>query len=147
MKQLILAGVLMVAAAGGAMAQSWSEPGRGTQLRKDMMSAIRPIAEWRLGAPVQFVVKDLRVAGDVGYGRLYAQRPGGGKIDLNATPMSRRMGGDYFEEWEEPYIDVMYQKSGNVWVAVEYTLSSSEAWWASPEYCAAYGPVLTEWCR
>lgn len=92
MKQLILAGVLMVATAGGAMAQSWSEPSRGTQVRKDLMSAIRPIAEWRLGAPVQFVVKDLRVAGDVGYGRLYAQRPGGAKIELNATPISMRMG-------------------------------------------------------
>ncbi|WP_294230537.1 hypothetical protein [uncultured Shimia sp.] len=147
MKRLILAGVLAVAAAGTALAQSWQEPARGTQTRKDLMSAIRPIAEWRLGAPVQFVVKDLRVAGDVGYGRLYAQRPGGAKIDLNATPISQRMGGAFFEDWEEPYIDVMYKKSGNMWVAVEYTLSASEAWWASPAYCAAFGPVLTEWCH
>lgn len=44
MKRLILAGVLAVTAAGSALAQSWQEPARGTQIRKDMMSAIRPIA-------------------------------------------------------------------------------------------------------
>lgn len=147
MKQLILAGVLMVTAAGGALAQSWKEPARGTQVRKDMMSAIRPIAEWRLGAPVQFVIRELRVAGDVGYGKVYAQRPGGGAIDLATTPMSLRQGGAYFEEWEEPVMDVLYQKSGNMWVAVDWTLISNEAWWDTPDHCAVFGPVLPEWCR
>jgi len=89
---VIWASVLVVTAAESAWAQSWSEPARGAQTRKNLMRAIRPIAKWRLGAPVPLVVKDLRVAG-------------------------------------------------------EYTPSASEAWWASPVHCAAFGPVLTEWCH
>ena len=59
---------------------------RGTALRAALMDAVRPHVEWRLGAPVQFVVRDLRVAGDVGFASLWPQRPGGAQIDLYQTP-------------------------------------------------------------
>ena len=47
-------------------ANAWEEPARGTALRGNLMDAVRPHAEWVLGAPVIFVVNDLRVSGDVG---------------------------------------------------------------------------------
>ena len=37
------------------------------------MDAIRPHVEWQLGQPIQFVVGDLRVSGDVAFGVLNPQ--------------------------------------------------------------------------
>ena len=48
-------------------ALAWQEPARGTPLRADLMDAIRPLLEWNLGAPVEIVVHQLRVEGDLGF--------------------------------------------------------------------------------
>ena len=71
---------LVAALALPGAAQAWEEPARGTELRADLMDALRPMAEWDLGAPVEFVVLDLRVAGDVAFASVMAQRPGGAPI-------------------------------------------------------------------
>ena len=74
--------VLLVLYPSGSWAQKWVEPKKGTDTRKALMDAIRPHIEWHLGKPIQFVVEDLRVSGNVGFGTLSPQRPGGAKIDL-----------------------------------------------------------------
>lgn len=85
MRKLLL--ILTMALAGGiASAADWTEPQRGTAERAAMMDALRPHAEWLFGAPVQFVVNDLRRYGDLGYGAVTAQRPGGGAINIYETP-------------------------------------------------------------
>ena len=40
---------------------AWEEPSRGTADRSELMDAIRPHIEWELGAPVEFVIDQLRV--------------------------------------------------------------------------------------
>ena len=50
--------------------------------RAALMDALRPKVEWALGAPVQFVVYDLRRQGDLAFASVYPQRPGGADIDL-----------------------------------------------------------------
>jgi glucose/arabinose dehydrogenase len=40
-----------------------------------MMDAIRPHVEFLLGAPVEFVIDDLRVVGKMGFARVSPQRP------------------------------------------------------------------------
>lgn len=63
--------------AATASAEGWYEPKRGSDERSALMDAIRPHVEWQLGQPIQFVVGDLRVSGDVAFGVLNPQRPGG----------------------------------------------------------------------
>ena len=64
--RLLLALLLILA----TPALAWDTPARGTQLRSDLMNAIRPAVEADLGAPVIFVVQDLRYAGNVAFAAL-----------------------------------------------------------------------------
>ena len=146
--RLILALVLGVSALGGApvVAQSYSEPARGTATRAALMDAIRPHVEWDLGQPIEFVVDELRVAGDVAYGSLSPQRPGGGAIDLYDTPGYRR------GEMEPEYMDgtrvaVLYRKLRETWVAVHHSIGATDVWFAAPDYCIEYAAVIPEWCK
>ena len=146
--RLVFALALGVSALGGAaaVAQSYSEPGRGTATRAALMDAIRPHVEWDLGQPIEFVVDELRVSGDVAYGSLSPQRPGGGAIDLYDTPGYRR------GEMEPEYMDgarvaVFYRKVRETWVAVHHSIGATGVWYAAPDYCIEYAAVIPEWCK
>lgn len=143
---------LMVAAlstgmsARPAQAAEWYEPKRGTAERSALMDALRPHAWWNLGAPVQFVVKDLRVAGDRAFAWVTPQRPGGGAIDPAATPMVQR--DPYALEFMDGvHMQALYVKSGDTWVVLESSIGATEAWWAGWPYCDDWGPVIREYCQ
>jgi len=129
----------------GAVAHAWEEPARGTDTRKALMDAIRPFAEWQLGAPVQFVVHDLRRAGDVAFAALSAQRPGGAAIDLFQTPAVQR--GEEDGSFDITEIHVLYKKSGNTWVAVHRSFGATDAWWSWGPLCAEFRAVTPDACR
>ncbi len=110
------------------------------------MDAIRPHAEWQLGAPVQFVVQELRRSGDLAYGALTAQRPGGRAIDLRATPGYAR------GQIDPEYMDgtsfhALYRKVGETWVAVHWSIGATDVWFAAPEFCREYRSVIAEYCQ
>ena len=109
------------------------------------MDAMRPHVEWVLGAPVQFVVDDLRMAGNVGYAALSPQRPGGKQIDIRRTPGFARgqLEPDFMDG---TYLHVLYRKSGRVWVAVHWSMGATDVWFAAPEYCAIWRAVIPEFC-
>lgn len=123
----------------------WDVPGRGTALRAALMDAARPHAEWDLGAPVEFVVDQLRVSGAVAYAALQPQRPGGGQIDLRRTPLVTRDGNDP-EYMDGTHMEVLFHRSGATWVAVAWQIGSTDVWYATPEYCAAFRDVIPEVC-
>ena len=128
----ILIGLLVV---GGApvSAQSYFEPARGTATRAALMDAIRPHVEWDLGEPIEFVVDELRVAGDVAYGSMSPQRPGGEAIDLYNSPGYRRgMNPDYMDG---THVAVFYCKLRETWVAVHHSIGATDVWFAVPDYC------------
>ena len=127
------------------MVQAWEEPARGTADRAGMMDALRPHAEWHLGAPVEFVVHDLRRAGDVGFASVWAQRPGGAEIDISQTPMARR-GGYEPDMFDGSTLQALYRKSGNTWVAVHWALGATDVWYAAPGFCPEYHLVIPEIC-
>ena len=129
-----------------ATAQTWTEPARGTGLRADLLSAIRPHIEWSLGEPIEFVVWELRVRDDLAFASLWAQRPGGGTIDLRDTPAARWDMLDP-EVGDGPTIQVLYRKSGNVWVAVHHGINATDVWYSWEPYCAIWAPVIPEACR
>lgn len=126
---MVVMSVLVVA----VPAQAWEEPARGTETRKALMDAIRPTAEWHLGAPVEFVVSDLRRAGNVAFASLRAQRPGGRVIDIRETPAFAR--GEQDGSFDITDIHVLYKKSGNTWVAVHHSFGATDVWWSWGPLC------------
>lgn len=125
-------------------ARAWEEPARGTATRAALMDAIRPHAEWNLGALVQFVVHELRRAGDVAFAMLHAQRPGGGAIVAGQTPMVRRGQAEGWMNVSE--IQVLYRKSGETWVAVHYAFGATDVWFAWGPLCRDYRAVISDYC-
>jgi hypothetical protein len=137
--------ILYLACPGAVLAQSYSEPARGSALRADLMDAMRPHAEWALGPPIEFVVDELRVSGDIAFAMLSAQRPGGGAIDMWSTPMAAR--GQYEPELGDPLqFQALLVLSGRTWVAVEWGHASTDVWWAWTPICARFRPVIPEYC-
>lgn len=132
--------------AGSAMAQAWTEPARGTDLRADLMDAVRPHIEWAVGTDVQFVVWDLRVAGDVAFASLLAQHPGGGEIDMYDTPAAARGEIDP-EVGDGATVQALLQRSGRTWVAVHFGISSTDAWWHYEGFCPIWASVIPEVCQ
>lgn len=134
-----------------ALAQDWSEPTRGSQTRKDLMDAIRPHAEWQLGAPVQFVVDTLRLSGDRALAFLSPQRPGGVPIDVTSVPAVLRghWGVDsdgYLEDMDGVSIMALLVKSGDTWVAQHFSVGATDLWISDPEICADYITVMSDFC-
>ncbi|WP_372885347.1 hypothetical protein [Shimia sp.] len=140
----ILAAVLMLFSGVGSAAE-WREPPRGSATRGAMMDALRPHAEWLLGAPVEFVVRELRQSGDIGFASLVAQRPGGGRIDIAATPGFRR--GEVFDgPGDAREFHVLYRRSGATWVAVHWSSGATDVWFSWAPLCRQYRPVIAEVC-
>ena len=135
----------MVSLLWAGMALAWEEPARGTDTRRAMMDALRPHVEWHLGAPIEFVVRDLRRAGTVGFASVQAQRPGGQQINQNETPGAVRGIIDP-EEMDGASIQALYRKSGDTWVAVHWAIGATDVWWADPDLCPEYAAVTPEVC-
>lgn len=132
--------------AAPAWAQSWHEPARGTPTRAALMDAIRPLIEWQLGAPIQFVVYELRVSGSLAYASVYPQRPGGAEVDPRSTPAFYRGQLDP-DDYEGFGVQALYRKSGQTWVAVHWAMGATDVWYAYSEICAYYRPVVPEACQ
>lgn len=144
MRILTIAMALLLATA--ATGQGWSEPRRGSATRSALMDAMRPHAEWILGAPVEFVVHELRVSGDLAYASLYPQRPGGGQIDPRATPGAAR-GEIYPYDMDGTGMQALYMRSGQTWVAVHWAIGATDVWFAYGPICAIWRPVIPEACQ
>lgn len=134
----------LVACAGSALAEYY-EPQRGTAERAAMMDAMRAHAEEQLGAPVEFVVYDLRVSGPMGFAAVYAQRPGGGEIDLYATP-GFRDGTIDPEMMDGTSMQALLRKSGQTWVAVHWAIGPTDVWFAYGPFCRRYRAVISDYC-
>ena len=131
---------------GQSWAQQWTEPQRGSDTRKALMDAIRPHIEWHLGKPIQFVVEDLRVSGNVGFGTLLPQRPGGAKIDLMKTP-AVESGYIDLDFVDGTRVDVLYKKLRKTWVAVHFAIGATDVWYGNPIFCDEYKSVIPDWCN
>lgn len=144
MFKTILGMIFSLAMAMPALA--WDTPARGTADRAGLMDAIRPHAEWALGAPVQFVVYDLRRWGNLAFASVYPQRPGGQEINMYQTPIYRR--GHFSPDVSDgPGLQALFVKSGQTWVAVHWVIGATDVWYAYGELCAVWRPVIPEVCQ
>jgi len=129
----------------GGLAADYYEPERGSKERSSLLDAIRAHAEEQLGAPIEFLVYDLRVKGSMGFAALHAQRPGGGEIDLYATP-------GYAEETLDPEamdgttMQALLRRSGDTWVAVHWAIGPTDVWFAYGPFCRRYRAVIEDYC-
>jgi hypothetical protein len=128
-----------------AQAQEYFEPARGTPERVDLLDAIRPLAEWALAPPIEFVVTELRVSGDVAFVNVTAQRPGGAEIDLATSPLVLR-DGETPELVDGPHLQALLRKSGRMWVSVQDSIGATDVWYSAGEFCAIWQSVLPEYC-
>ena len=118
-------------------------PPRGSALRAELLDTVRVMAEYDLGAPVEFVVTELHAEGDRAFGRLMAQRPGGPQIDMAATPIVMRRGVSV-DMIDGLRIEVFFHRVGERWYLYEYGLGSTDVWWWGFE-CQHYGAFLRDW--
>jgi hypothetical protein len=137
--------VLLFLGLAGAVQAGYTEVERGSALRKTLLDALRPHVEWALGAPVEFVVWDLRVSGEVAFFSGRAQRPGGGEIDIADTPAARRGELDP-QVGDGATVQALYKLSGDTWVAVHHGISATDVWYAWEPLCRDYRPVIPEAC-
>ena len=144
--QWLAAPTLALMLSGSAVAQGWHEPPRGSADRAALVDAIRPHIEWKLGSPIEFLVYELRQAGNVAFASLYPQRPGGGAIDPYATPAFRR-GELSPEDMDGIGVQVLYYRSGATWVALHWVMGAGDVWYAAPEFCAYWRAVIPEACQ
>jgi len=127
------------------LAQDWYEPKRGTAERKMLMNALRPLAERDLGAPVEFIIYDLRVSGNRAFASVQPQRPGGKQIDIHSTPGYAR--GDLSTDMMDgTHMNALYVKSGSIWVVMEHSIGATDVWFAGEPFCSSWGPVIAEFC-
>ncbi|MEO0893972.1 MAG: hypothetical protein AAFY35_15330 [Pseudomonadota bacterium] len=125
-------------------ALAWETPARGTPTRAALMDAIRPTAQYILGAPVEFVVYELRRSGDVAFAMLHAQRPGGVQIDHASTPAVQR---GEMEAWEDVTdAQVFYRWTGGVWIVEDYAFGATDVWFAGEPFCSRYRAVISDFC-
>ena len=134
-------GVLPGLSHGIATAADYMVPARGTQARADLMDALRPHVEWALGAPVEFLVWDIRIAGETAFAQVIAQRPGGAPIDVATTPMVLR------DHVDPEFIDgtrteAFYVRSGRQWVVVHHAIGATDVWFADPQFCEIWTNVM-----
>lgn len=66
-----------------------STPARGTKLRKEILDALRPIVQYQMRGPVEFVVAKMNVSEDTAFLVVNPQRPGGKTIDIQETLFSK----------------------------------------------------------
>ncbi|MEM6679240.1 MAG: hypothetical protein AAF675_15360 [Pseudomonadota bacterium] len=142
--RLVLALTLSLAVAGPALASGWSEPAWGTALRRTLMDAVRPIIERNLGAPVEFVVRELRVAENSGFGWLEPQRPGGRPIVFEDTPLGAGTAGQL--PYDGTTVHVFWRRENGRWLADEWSIGATDAWWTNARACAEYRPLIHDYC-
>lgn len=138
----VLAGAFAVLLPG--ISHAWFEPARGTELRSELMDAIRPQAEAELGAPVQFVVDSLRVKDNVAFAALQPQRPGGVQIEWEETQMAAR--GEDPMGYNGSTIHVIYALADASWEVIAWTIGAGDVWWSDPQICATHRAVTPEVC-
>ncbi|MFL6334333.1 MAG: hypothetical protein ACJ754_13550 [Pyrinomonadaceae bacterium] len=114
--------VILFAAAGVVSAQEASTPAPGSAERKAIADALRAPVEKELKQKVVFKIDHLKVSGEWAFLRGVPQRPGGGKVDYNATPYRQRIEDGVFDDW----ICALLRKRAGKWQVVKYVIGATD---------------------
>jgi hypothetical protein len=116
---------LTLMAAGPVVAQVTTPP-KGSPERTAILDAIRRSTEAEVGAPVEFVVDDIRVLGEWAFVMLTPQRPGGGKIHYVYTRYQEAVDSGAFDE----QVIGLLRETPAGWLVYEYSLGATDVVWS-----------------
>ncbi|WP_421725332.1 hypothetical protein [Bauldia sp.] len=126
-------GLMTMMVTGAAMAQVTTPP-RGSPQRSAILDGVRPMVQAEVGAPVEFVVHQMRVVGDWAFVLLSPQRPGGAPIDYRYTRYGEAVAGGFFDN----QVSALLRQSPSGWLVYEYDLGATDVPWVG---WADYHPV------
>lgn len=121
MVRALIAALGLLLAALPAAAQSFHTPPPGSAERRALLDAVRPHIEGELGAPVEFVVHQLRVGGGWAFVQATPQRPGGRAIPQPHSDM------------DGVHTEAVLRRDGDDWIVVGWAVGSTDVWYL--EYC------------
>jgi hypothetical protein len=100
-------------------------PQPGSQLRAEILNALRPAVARGLGGAIEFAVSSLRVLGDWAYASVRPQRPAGRPIDWRATRFraQREQG-----VMDDDVLALLRRDAGG-WRVVEYVIGPTDVYW------------------
>ena len=126
----------MLTFATPALAEPVRSPAPGSAERKLLLDLVRPHVERDFGTPIEFVVRGLNISGDFAVALLDAQRPGGGRIDIDRTPLAnqRRRAGAEDHMVDCCHTEAVLQKVRGRWRVLEAVAGSTDVWYE-------------DWCR
>lgn len=127
-----------------ATSQDWYEPQRGSAERRELMNAIRPKAEEIFGAPVEFVIHQLRVSGNRAFASVRAQRPGGGEIHIRSTPGWQS--GYFLPDADWTGGQALLVRTGAGWAPSQVLFGATDVWWSEPKACSEFRAVIADVC-
>lgn len=81
-----------------------------------------------LGAPIEFVVRTIRISGNYAFIAVDAQRPGGGRIVREQTPYGRRHA-DSLDFWDCCHAEAILRLSVSRWAVVEHAIGATDVWY------------------
>ena len=148
MKARVLKTVIGTQAAAALLfcgtAFAWQEPPRGSDLRSDILGAIRSVAAVELNPPLEFIVNDLRHEGDIAFGSLQPQRPGGRAITWDSTAIAER--GEPEDWYDGTRIHAFFQRIDGQWYVDDYSIGATDVWWFKSPLCDTYRSIIPEYC-
>lgn len=126
MRSLLAALVLLFVAHTGVRAQAVTHPAPGTELRKELLDAVRPVFEGETWGPVEFVVRQLNVWDDWAFGDVQLQRPGGKPIDWSRTKYAEDVRHGMFEPAGSFFL---LRRMGSQWAIVRFVAGPTDVAW------------------
>ena len=122
--RLVLSAFFFAVITLGASAQSVYEPARGTPERRNILDAIRPMIEVRVGPPVEFVVDWMRAGSGWAFVQVSPQRPGGGRIDISRTTFALQA-----EYMDGLMTFALLRYQYNRWNLVDFVVGPTDVFW------------------
>jgi hypothetical protein len=121
---LMISGLAVGLAPGAAFAQA-ETPAKGSELRKTLLDAVRPMVEAEVGKPVEFSVNDLNVLGEWAFAILTPQRPGGGPIEYVYTRYQGAVDAGAFDN----QVIALLRETPTGWLVYGYSLGATDVPW------------------
>lgn len=136
-KRFFLCVFLTLALGLNAFAQSVHEPARGTAERSEILNAVRPMLEARVGPPVEFVVDWMRSGSGWAFVQLSPQRPGGGAINLYQTTYANQA-----EYMDGVFTVALLKFQYNRWNLIDFAVGPTDVFWQGDPLYAQLPPGL-----
>lgn len=124
LKQILLGAIFVLIATLGASAQAVHEPARGSAERSEILNAVRPLVEARVGPPVEFAVNWMRAGDSWAFVQLGPQRPGGGAIDIARTTYAQNA-----EYMDGLVTFALLRRQYDRWNLVDFAVGPTDAFW------------------